>query len=147
MGEARRREVSLNAECSRCEGEFAVLMRLLERRRSLLADTPDIVPVKGIITSWYGARRGRGIHGGLDIGAAAGTPIIAPADGVVTAAGPYPSYGNVVMLDHGTGFSTGMGTCQASKSRPATGSYGVTSSAGWGRPAGRPGIISIMKYG
>jgi len=109
MGEARRREVSLNAECSRCEGEFAVLMRLLERRKSLLADTPNIVPVKGIITSWYGARRGRGVHGGLDIGAAAGTPIIAPADGVVKAAGPYPSYGNVVILDHGTGFSSRYG--------------------------------------
>lgn len=109
MGEARRREVSLNTECARCETEFAVLMRLLERRKSLLADTPNIPPCKGIITSWFGARRGRGVHGGLDIGAAAGTPINAPADGVVKAAGPYPSYGNVVILDHGSGFTTRYG--------------------------------------
>jgi len=106
---ARDHELTLRAECSACEQEYGVLLRLMERRRSLLADTPNMAPVKGIITSWYGARRGRGIHAGLDIGAAAGTPIYAPADGVVRVAGPYPYYGNVVMLDHGAGFSTRYG--------------------------------------
>ena len=106
---ARLHERELNARCGSCEREFQILLRLLERRKSLLADTPSIVPVKGIITSWYGARRGSGIHAGLDIGAAAGTPVIAPADGVVRVAGPYPYYGNVVFLDHGGGFSSRYG--------------------------------------
>jgi len=108
--EARRHERTLRTFCVGCEKEFLVLRRLLERRKSLLADVPDMPPVKGIITSYFGARRWRGrIHGGLDIAAPAGTPIGAPAEGVVVVAGPYPYYGNVIFLDHGGGFSTRYG--------------------------------------
>ena len=45
----------------------------------------------------------------MDIAAALGTPVCAPAEGVVLVAGPYPYYGNVVFLDHGGGFSTRYG--------------------------------------
>ena len=108
--EARRHERTLRTYCVGCEKEFLVLRRLLERRKSLLADVPDMPPVKGIITSYFGARRWRGrIHGGLDIAAPRGTPVRAPAEGVVVVAGPYPYYGNVVFLDHGGGFSTRYG--------------------------------------
>lgn len=108
--EARRHERTLRTSSAGCEKEFLVLRRLLERRKSLLADVPDMPPVKGIITSYFGARRWRGrIHGGLDIAAALGTPVCAPAEGVVLVAGPYPYYGNVVFLDHGGGFSTRYG--------------------------------------
>jgi murein DD-endopeptidase MepM/ murein hydrolase activator NlpD len=108
--EAGRHERKLNAYCVGCEKEFLILRRLLERRKSLLADVPDIPPVKGVITSYFGARRWRGgIHGGLDIAAPLGTPVHAPAEGVVVVAGPYPYYGNVVFLDHGGGFSTRYG--------------------------------------
>lgn len=108
--EARRHERTLRTYCVSREKEFLVLRRLLERRKSLLADVPDMPPVKGIITSYFGARRWRGrIHGGLDIAAPRGTPVRAPAEGVVVVAGPYPYYGNVVFLDHGGGFSTRYG--------------------------------------
>ncbi len=108
--EAGRHERKLNAYCVGCEKEFLVLKRMLERRKSLLADVPDIPPVKGIITSYFGARRWRGgVHGGLDIAAPTGTPVHAPAEGVVVVAGPYPYYGNVIFLDHGGGFSTRYG--------------------------------------
>jgi murein DD-endopeptidase MepM/ murein hydrolase activator NlpD len=108
--EARRHESSLRISCAGCEKEFLVLRRLLERRKSLLADVPDMPPVKGVITSYFGARRWRGrIHVGLDIAAPCGTPVCAPAEGVVLAAGPYPYYGNVVFLDHGGGFTTRYG--------------------------------------
>lgn len=108
--EARRHERTLRTFCVGCEKEFLVLRRLLERRKSLLADVPDMPPVKGIITSYFGARRWRGrIHGGLDIAAPACTPVRAPAEGVAVVAGPYPYYGNVVFLDHGGGFSTRYG--------------------------------------
>jgi murein DD-endopeptidase MepM/ murein hydrolase activator NlpD len=110
LAEAGRHERKLNAYCVGCEKEFLVLKRMLERRKSLLADVPDIPPVKGIITSYFGARRWRGrIHGGLDIAAPLGTSVHAPADGVVVVAGPYPYYGNVIFLDHGGGFSTRFG--------------------------------------
>jgi murein DD-endopeptidase MepM/ murein hydrolase activator NlpD len=113
--EASRCESRLQTRCLASEKEFLIIKRLLERRRSLLADVPDACPVKGIITSYYGARRGRRVHGGLDIAAAPGTPVRAPADGVVVVAGPYPYYGVVVFLDHGGGFTTRYGHLSATE--------------------------------
>jgi murein DD-endopeptidase MepM/ murein hydrolase activator NlpD len=108
--EAGRHERKLQAYCVGCEKEFLILRRLLERRKSFLADVPDIPPVKGVITSYFGARRWRGrVHAGLDIAAPPGAPVRAPAEGVVVVAGPYPYYGKVVFLDHGGGFSTRYG--------------------------------------
>lgn len=112
--EAKRHESKLRSECVGCEKDFLVLRRLLERRKSLLADVPDMPPVKGIVTSYYGARRWSGrIHGGLDIAAPLGTAVRAPADGVVITAGPYPYYGQVIFLDHGGGFTTRYGHLSA----------------------------------
>ena len=49
-------------------------------------------------------------HRGIDVAAAAGTEILAPADGIVTAATEdfkkSPSSGTVVIIDHGTGLTT-----------------------------------------
>jgi len=49
-------------------------------------------------------------HDGVDLGAAAGTPILAPADGVVTVATehyrPSPHWGTVIVVDHGGGLQT-----------------------------------------
>lgn len=83
----------------------------LERKMALLAATPTILPVKGLITTGYGYRRSpftgaREFHEGLDIAAPDGTPILATADGIVFFAGPLGAYGNVVFLDHGHGFAT-----------------------------------------
>lgn len=71
-----------------------------------------IWPVKGRISGQFGNRRvynGQpgAAHSGADIAAAKGTPIKAPADGVITFANPdlYLTGGTVV-LDHGFGVST-----------------------------------------
>lgn len=55
------------------------------------------------ISSGYGWRWGK-LHGGLDItgGGAYGKPIYAMADGKVILASYYYTYGNCVMIDHGT---------------------------------------------
>lgn len=45
-------------------------------------------------------------HRGIDLGGPTGHPIYASLDGVVIFAGPHPSYGNYVKLDHGGGFVT-----------------------------------------
>jgi murein DD-endopeptidase MepM/ murein hydrolase activator NlpD len=45
-------------------------------------------------------------HTGTDFAAAPGTPIIAPADGVVAFVGPMDVRGNVTILDHGWGVFT-----------------------------------------
>ena len=49
------------------------------------------------------------MHNGLDIAAAPGSPIVAPADGVVSFAGYDPGYGKLVSIDHGYGVVTRFG--------------------------------------
>lgn len=72
---------------------------------------PTLWPVMGRLTSSFGERldpfNGEGaFHAGLDIAAAYGTPVHAPADGVVAKAGPASGYGREVILDHGGGVTT-----------------------------------------
>lgn len=63
----------------------------------------DIIPTKGPVTGEYGQSRigpngNRVQHPGVDIAAPEGTPIVAPADGVVKYAGWGNSAGNLVEL-------------------------------------------------
>jgi len=43
---------------------------------------------------------GRAFHAGTDFSAAEGTPIFAIADGIVSWAGPYGGYGELVVIEH-----------------------------------------------
>ncbi len=75
------------------------------------ASVPNLWPVAGRISSSFGERmdpfNGEGaFHAGVDIAAPTGTPIYAPADGVVAKAGPASGYGHEVIIDHGGGIST-----------------------------------------
>lgn len=68
-------------------------------------------PVRGRISGRFGSGRvynGRpgGGHSGMDIAAPAGTPIRAPASGVVTLADDLYITGGTVLLDHGHGVSS-----------------------------------------
>ena len=90
---------------------FQGLIESLETKRSLLASTPTIWPVKGWLTAGFGQRRSpftgqRQMHEGVDIANTVGTPVIAPADGVVTYTGPLGGFGDVVSVDHGHKIST-----------------------------------------
>lgn len=86
----------------------------LDTRMKWISATPSLVPAKGIFTSGFGGRRdpltGRpAFHGGLDISAPTGTPIVATADGVVTLAGWDSSLGKAVRISHGFGVQTRYG--------------------------------------
>jgi len=77
----------------------------------MLAHTPSIWPVHGWVTSGFGFRTNpftglNQMHEGLDIANRAGTPVIAPADGIVSDTGRDASYGNVVVISHGFGMIT-----------------------------------------
>ncbi|WP_315443923.1 M23 family metallopeptidase [uncultured Selenomonas sp.] len=76
--------------------------------------TPSIWPTTGYVSSPYGLRFGGSeFHQGVDIAAEIGTPIVATADGVVTAAGWNGGYGNMVDVDHGGGIVTRYGHASA----------------------------------
>ena len=61
----------------------------------------------GYVSSLYGYRSwDNSNHRAIDIAADRGTDIYAAADGVVTFAGTYSSYGKLVIIDHGGGYET-----------------------------------------
>ncbi len=93
------------------EQSMEELFEVLKGREIQLLSTPSILPVKGWPTSHFGYRLDpftgrRAFHKGIDIGARIGAPIMAPADGIVTFAGPYGSFGNTVLIFHGYGITT-----------------------------------------
>ncbi len=101
----------LKGAASRQEASLQLLIEYFEDKRSLYASTPSVWPVRGWVTSPFGNRTSpfSGIlkfHEGIDIAAQTGTPIMAPADGVVIAAGFHTGYGNMVELSHGYGIKT-----------------------------------------
>jgi murein DD-endopeptidase MepM/ murein hydrolase activator NlpD len=93
---------------------LAHLLDRLKTQKNILAHTPAIRPAKGWITSTFAYRESpftgrREFHKGLDIANHPGTPIMAPADGVVSFFGPDGGYGNLMVIDHGFGITTRFG--------------------------------------
>lgn len=86
----------------------------LSERQSLLTSTPSIKPTRGWFTSRFGYRADpftnrAELHAGIDMAAPPGTPIYAPADGVVSYVGYESGYGKLVSIDHGYGVVTRYG--------------------------------------
>ena len=71
------------------------------------------LPTKGNVTSVFGSRRDyvgadfNKYHEGIDFWGVTGTPVYAPADGVVVLAQPLKIRGNALIIDHGWGVYSG----------------------------------------
>ncbi|MCK4595120.1 M23 family metallopeptidase [bacterium] len=99
--------------------ESSLINQTIERTRretDIRAHTPSIKPIVGHIVSFLGNRIHpiTGLihfHRGIDILAPRGTPIFAPADGVVTYAGTRGGYGITCFVNHGYGYQTRYGHC------------------------------------
>ena len=84
----------------------------IKRRFSPPPPQTDFVqPAAGPLSSRFGLRRifnglPRNPHAGLDVAAAAGAPVCAPAAGTVVDTGEYFFNGNTVFIDHGQGLIT-----------------------------------------
>jgi len=101
----------LKEAASKQETSMQILIEHFEDQRSIYASTPSVWPVRGWVTSPFGGRisplTGKmQFHEGIDIAAQIGTPIIAPADGMVIKAGFEAGFGNMVELSHGYGIKT-----------------------------------------
>lgn len=64
-----------------------------------------IWPLEGKLSSYFGKREG-GLHSGIDIAARQGKEIRASRGGTVCFAGVMRGYGNIIIIDHGDGYST-----------------------------------------
>jgi murein DD-endopeptidase MepM/ murein hydrolase activator NlpD len=92
------------------------LARLLVEKSDILRRTPSIWPVSGIFVSDFGARvdpftGAVRYHQGIDISDDTGTPIHAPADGVVTFCGWSGGWGLNMVIKHTDQISTRYAHC------------------------------------
>ncbi len=119
VGGAMRRSneirVDLNALIRRANllaSSFQEAADSLAVHSARLAATPSILPTQGWLTSAFSSMRSHPIlhfarpHEGIDVTAPLGTPIEAPAAGVVREAGWEAGYGNTIVIDHGFGTET-----------------------------------------
>ncbi|MFA4838211.1 MAG: M23 family metallopeptidase [Candidatus Neomarinimicrobiota bacterium] len=91
---------------------YETIYQAFKHRTDQIQATPSIRPVQiGYITDGFGYRKDpftsrRQFHYGVDISAPNGTSVFATADGVVEYAGPFGTYGRVIRIDHGYGYTT-----------------------------------------
>lgn len=103
---------------------YQEILTALEQKRHAWDHTPSVRPLQaGTITSHYGRRMdpftgAAAMHRGVDFAARPGAPIRATANGVVTMANRFGSYGLVVELDHGNGLVTRYAHCSATLVQP-----------------------------
>lgn len=80
--------------------------------QAMKVSIPSRMPVEGVtLTSDYGMRThpvlgGRRAHKGVDLAGPVGTPVYATADGVVSMAQWFSSYGKYVQIEHGAELQT-----------------------------------------
>ena len=96
------------------EESFNNLRDYLSDRKDLIERTPHRWPTRGFVSSNFGPRVDpftglRRLHEGVDIVARRGTPVVAPAEGIVTYSGVDPTLGDMVVIDHGYGVITRYG--------------------------------------
>jgi len=102
---------SLKEEIQKTAESVASIREFLKGQWDTYLATPAGWPVDGRITSTFGNRqnpRGSGIqfHSGMDISVPSGTPVKATADGVVGLSKFHSGSGNLVVIEHGMGYST-----------------------------------------
>ncbi len=105
---------ALKSRTAELENNLTLLEQKAAKRATRIRFTPNIWPLKGRLASHFGGRLDpftgdTDVHLGLDIAGPFGSPVHAPADGVVIFAGRKSDYGNLVIIDHGNGITTRMG--------------------------------------
>lgn len=102
---------NLKQEIEKSMKTVSEIKNYLNIQKDFYCATPKGFPVEGSISSPYGKRQNpkSGVaefHTGLDISAHSGNPVRATANGIVSFSGWNGGNGNLVVLEHGFGFST-----------------------------------------
>lgn len=114
---------SLDEKVGALTEKSSQLETVFVNQRQVLASTPSIWPARGYLSAAFGNRLDpftgqRDFHPGLDVSTPTGTPIVAPADGVVIFVGVKSGYGNAIVVDHGYGVVTRYGHLDSFNVRP-----------------------------
>lgn len=113
LAEAGRRGAILSSRLKQVEKKLTL-------QADLLALTPTLAPVSGVLTAGFGSRpdpftEQQEFHTGIDISTPTGNRIVAPANGVVVKVGWEKGFGRVVEIAHGYGLTTLYGHMEAAR--------------------------------
>lgn len=110
---------AIKTDLAKQDQELDELIARVTNNTAYFRSVPNQWPSKGEISSDFGWRKspfgGKNTtyHDGIDIVNSYGSPILAAGDGKVTFTGARGAYGNAVIIDHGSGFTTLYGHCSA----------------------------------
>ena len=65
-----------------------------------------MLPVSGRTLTGFGAPQASGLSRGLTLAPIGGAQVVAPAAGRIAFAGPYRGYGSIVIVEHGSGWTS-----------------------------------------
>jgi murein DD-endopeptidase MepM/ murein hydrolase activator NlpD len=103
---------SMDAQIDDRRRQLSALQNLIMTRELARQIVPGGRPVEsGYISSLYGRRTdpfegSQANHQGIDFAGAAGTRVLAVADGIVSHSGPDGGYGRLIEITHGNGYLT-----------------------------------------
>ncbi len=101
----------LQSEAVSQEESLSELEKLLQNKKEMLVHTPSIWPTMGWVTSGFGFRTDpftglTQMHEGLDISNRVGTPVVSPAEGIISDTGNDLIHGKMLVISHGFGMTT-----------------------------------------
>jgi murein DD-endopeptidase MepM/ murein hydrolase activator NlpD len=104
----------IRQEAKKIQDTLKFVESVMEQQKVRLASTPSIWPTKGYLTSPLGYRihpltGKKDFHNGQDIATQYGNKVVATADGVVLVSEHWDYLGNLIIIDHGFGFTTRYG--------------------------------------
>ena len=106
-GQVRDRLSTLPGPLLRPEGVRVVVAEPKEAPALLTATIPYRLPVTGTVVQGLGEVSNFGVRSrGLTLSVRSGAQLVSPSAGTIAFAGRFRSYGNIVIIDHGSGWSS-----------------------------------------
>ncbi len=109
LGRNPKNLIALEKRAEMLEQNLKVLQSYIQTEKPF--NRPSMYPTEGFISSSFGSRRNPfsnlpDFHEGIDISGDFGTPVVATAQGKVTMASYYGSFGLAIQIEHENGMTT-----------------------------------------